>query len=246
MTPRAAPGDDFPFYDGRPVALSAARWWGLMGAVLLGFLALALAPESAQSGPGALLRAGLFPLIPLLALRAWTGPHWRALFRPLRGRHVAIAVGIALLNLVVTLSVGLVVKTLFGANDNPSGQMLLDADTAGRLLFFARTLPQLLGEEVMTILPFLALLTWLSRRGQGARRPALIGAWLLSALPFALAHLPTYDWNFAQCLLIIGSARLVLTLAYLWTRNLWASTLAHVLNDWAIFGVVLLVGATPP
>ncbi|MDZ7936908.1 MAG: CPBP family intramembrane glutamic endopeptidase, partial [Rhodoferax sp.] len=42
--------------------------------------------------------------------------------------------------------------------------------------------------------------------------------------------------NWAQCLLIIGSARLVLSLAYLKTRNLWVSTLAHIINDWVLFG----------
>jgi len=68
---------------------------------------------------------------------------------------------------------------------------------------------------------------------------AIVLASLLSALPFALAHLPTYDWNLLQCLVIIGSARLVLTLAYLATRNVWAATDAHVLNNWTLFAVSL-------
>ena len=77
-------------------------------------------------------------------------------------------------------------------------------------------------------------------RGQPSRR-ALVAAWVLSALLFALAHLPTYDWNLVQCVAIIGSARLVLTAAYIRTRNLWVSTGAHVLNDWLLLGVPLLL-----
>jgi hypothetical protein len=36
-------------------------------------------------------------------------------------------------------------------------------DMAGRVAFFAKTIPQLLGEEVITLLPFLALLQMFSR-----------------------------------------------------------------------------------
>jgi len=50
-------------------------------------------------------------------------------------------------------------------------------------------------------------------------------------------HLPTYDWNVVQCFAVIGTARLVLTAAYLRTRNLWVSYGAHILNDWSIFAV---------
>ena len=102
--------------------------------------------------------------------------------------------------------------------------------------------PQLLGEELFTILPFLALLWWLHARAGIRRRKALVLAWLLSAIPFALVHLPTYGWDLLQCLSIIGTARLVLSLAYLLSRNLWVSTGAHVLNDWMLVGTALLLG----
>jgi len=77
------------------------------------------------------------------------------------------------------------------------------------------------------------------------KRTAVVLAWLLSAIPFALAHLPTYQWDLVQCLAIIGSARLVLSLAYLFSRNLWVSTGAHVLNDWTLFGISLMLGSLP-
>jgi membrane protease YdiL (CAAX protease family) len=37
-----------------------------------------------------------------------------------------------------------------------------------------------------------------------------------------------------QCVVVIGSARLVLTLAYVWTKNIWVSTGAHIINDWSL------------
>jgi membrane protease YdiL (CAAX protease family) len=57
---------------------------------------------------------------------------------------------------------------------------------------------------------------------------------------FAAEHLPTYDWNVVQALRGVGVARLILTLPYIMTKNLWVSTGAHVLNDWIIFSVSLL------
>ena len=50
-----------------------------------------------------------------------------------------------------------------------------------------------------------------------------------------------------QCLVVIGSARLVLTWAYVWTKNIWVSTGAHILNDWALIApTVFLTPLMPP
>jgi len=79
---------------------------------------------------------------------------------------------------------------------------------------------QLVGEEVLTIIPMLALLHLLIARAGLSRTSALLMAWLGSAVMFGLLHLSTYNWDFVQCLLIIGTARLVLSLAYIKTKNL--------------------------
>lgn len=101
--------------------------------------------------------------------------------------------------------------------------------------FLARTFVQLIGEEVVSILPLLAVL-WLCVTRFGLnRRLGVIIAIAVSTLWFSAMHLPTYDWNIVQCLGIIGTARVVMTLAYLVTRNLWVSTIAPITNDWALF-----------
>jgi membrane protease YdiL (CAAX protease family) len=38
----------------------------------------------------------------------------------------------------------------------------------------------------------------------------------------------------------VGVVRLVLTLPYIMTKNIWVSTGAHVLNDWFTFSITLL------
>lgn len=66
-----------------------------------------------------------------------------------------------------------------------------------------------------------------------------------SSLLFAAAHLPTYDWHWVQSFGVIGTARVVLTLAYIWTRNLWVSTGAHVINDWSEFSFTFAASHVP-
>ena len=39
---------------------------------------------------------------------------------------------------------------------------------------------------------------------------------------------------------MIGSARIVLTLPWILTKNIWVSTGAHIINDWLLFGLSLL------
>ncbi|WP_296279207.1 CPBP family intramembrane glutamic endopeptidase [Pseudoxanthomonas sp.] len=234
---------DFPFYAGRPVSLSGPQWLVVMASVALAFWLL-VAPWTRPPQPwGMWIPVLLFCGVPLCALALVVGRAWTALFHRPSGRDLLLMVGIAALNLVVTLLIGLLLNGLDHGSANPAFKSMGEADTATRVMAFAAMVPQLLGEELLTILPLLALLWWLHTRMRLARRTALVLAWLLSAIPFALAHLPTYQWDLVQCLVIIGSARLVLSLAYLFSRNLWVSTGAHVLNDWTLFGAGLLLGS---
>lgn len=234
------PIGDFPFYQGAPTAISAGQWLWVMAAVAAGFLVL-VAPIPWPGGAwGALIPALLFPLIPMAALAQLVPGHWRAIFGEVGGRELRLMLGFALLNIVVSMSIGAIVSALTEVRSNAAAQLLSQSDTAERIAFFAKTLPQLFGEELLTLLPFLALMQLLTLRFGWGRKRALIGAWLLSSLLFGLIHLPTYGWNLVQCIVVIGSARMVLTLPWILTKNIWVSTGAHIINDWLIFGMGLL------
>jgi membrane protease YdiL (CAAX protease family) len=231
---------DFPFYAGTPVVISTRQWWWVMAAVVAAFLVLVL-PIPWPGGPlGALAPAVLYPAMALAALAQVAPGHWRVIFGPVRGRELRLMVGFALLNIVVSMSVGATVRALADVTPNAATTLLAGMDTAARVAFFAKTVPQLLGEELMTLLPFLALLQALTRRFGMGRRRAVMAAWLITALLFGLVHLPTYGWNLVQCVAVIGSARLVLTLPWILTKNIWVSTGAHIVNDWLLFAMGLL------
>jgi hypothetical protein len=210
--------------------------------VAAGFAVL-VAPIPWPAGPlGAMIPAVLFPLIPLAALAQVAPGHWKAIFGKVGRRELRLMLGFALLNIVVSMSVGAIVRAVADVTPNAATALLSGMDTAGRIAYFAKTVPQLFGEEVVTILPFLAVLTLLSAGFGVGRKAAIVGAWLISSLLFGLIHLPTYDWNLIQCVVVIGTARMVLTLAWILTKNIWVSTGAHITNDWLLFSMSL-VGA---
>jgi uncharacterized protein len=233
------PGTDFPYYNGAPVAISGPQWLFVMAMVMAGFLVLQL-PIRWPGGTGQFLPAILMPAIPLAAL-AWVARgRWTAIFGRVGFREIRLMVGFALLNIVVSLAVGSAVNALTTVSANASAAQLAGMDTAGRMAFFAKTAPQLFGEEVITILPFLALMHLFANVWGAGRKRAIVGAWLVSSLVFGLLHLPTYDWNLVQCIVIIGTARMVLTLPWILTKNIWVCTGAHITNDWLLFGLGLL------
>jgi membrane protease YdiL (CAAX protease family) len=233
-------GKDFPFYNGAPSPISAGQWLFVLAMVTVAFLLLALPIDWPGGSFGPFIPALLFPVLPLAAL-AWVAPgHWRSIFGRVGGREVKLMLGFALLNIVVSLSVGAALRAFAEVTPNAATAQLGALDTAGQVAFFAKTAPQLFGEELITILPFLALLQWLVGSLGVGRRRAIIVAWLVSSLVFGLLHLPTYDWNVVQCVLVIGTARLVLTLPWIMTKNIWVSTGAHIVNDWSLFGLALL------
>ncbi len=234
------PGSDFPFYNGTPTSISNRQWLFVMAMVVVGFLVLASPIDWPDGGFWQFIPAVLMPGIPLLALAYVAPNHWTAIFGKVRGREIRLMFGFALLNIVVSMGIGAIVFALTETTPNGNAAQLGDLDTAGRVAFFAKTLPQLLGEEVITLLPFLALLQWFTKSLGVGRKGAIIAAWLLTSLAFGLIHLPTYDWNWIQCIVAIGSARMMLTLPWILTKNLWVSTGAHIVNDWLLFTMILL------
>ena len=239
-------GLEFPYHQGNPPPLTLRGWLLVMAGVAAGFIALTLPLPIADTPLSGWLRVAAFVVLPLVGLALAAPGRWRCLFRPVGGREVRLMFGFALANLVVSMLVGVVIKTFGTTIGNASLTEALQLE-GGRLLnFFVKVAPQLLGEELLTILPFLGLLAFCQDRLGWSRQASVWVAWLVSAVAFGLLHLPTYDWNLVQCLVVIGSARLMLTWAYVWTKNLWVSTGAHLLNDWALIAMTLVLTRLAP
>lgn len=239
---------DFPYYRGRPVSLSWTDWTIVLAALAAGFAILTMAPARPPFlGTAAyrLLIATLFSAVPLAALAWRTHGKVAVLFHGFCARYVGWGILFGVLNLLFTLVIGKIAMDALELSRNATLAGLTEGGPPDGIgLFYLRTGIQLFGEEVITILPFLFLL-WLGVTKLGLPRTvAILLAWVGSALLFAAIHLPTYDWHVAQALLLIGPVRLVLTLAYIKTKSIWTSTIAHVFNDWSMFTFTLLVAAS--
>ena len=225
------PHRDFPFYQENPVSLTTTHWCCLIALVGISF-ALLIVPIPWPGGElGTFIPAILFPVIPLLGLSWVSKGNAKCLFGRVGFREIKLMILFALLNIFVTFVVGSIVQITVGAHANPAIATANELSPGGLAIFLSKTAVQLVGEEVLTIIPLLALMHWLVARAGMSRSRALFISWIATAVIFGLLHLPTYQWDFVQCVVIIGSARLVLSLAYIKTKNLWVSSGAHIIND---------------
>lgn len=224
---------DFPFYDGRPALVTGGRWWVVMLGLAAGYAALTAVPV-----PGILgvwVRAVLFAAIPLAVFVVVVPRHLREILRPLRRGDLGWIVLFTVLCVLVLVILGVLLAQVAGFSPNPLGTALREMSALDRLLIFLGLVPQLFGEELLGLLPFLALLHWL-HHGRHLSRPTAV---VLASLGTVLIFGPTYDWNVVQCFVVVGSARVVLLLAYVTTKTVWVPTGAHVLTDWTLFGLTL-------
>jgi uncharacterized protein len=234
-------GPDFPFYRDTPPTISPSGWLLVLAALPVGFAALSLPLPFEDGVLSGWIRVAFFVSLPLFALRLAAPSRWRAIFGSVGLREIRLMMGFALLNIIVSMAVGAAVSAWGTVTPNAAIAGAADLDGPHLVSFFAKVGLQLIGEELITILPFLALLSLCHAMFGLGRSAAVLLAWLVSAIGFGLIHLPTYDWNVVQCVVIIGSARLVLTWAYIWSKNIWVSTGAHILNDWALIAMPLVL-----
>jgi len=239
---------DYPYYRGEPVELSLLDWLIVLVATALGFAALTNAlPGLIDMVPISVytfLAAIAFGAIPLAALYWRSKGHIGGLFNGWKWSYLGWGIAFGILNLIFTLGFGSLANALLdlATNERIAG-ITLSAPPQGYLYFYSKTGVQLFGEEVLTIIPFLFLL-WLGVTRLGwSRKASVILAYLGSAVIFGAAHLPTYDWNVPQALLLIGPIRLVLTLAYMKTKSIWTCSIAHILNDWTLFTASIVLGS---
>jgi membrane protease YdiL (CAAX protease family) len=234
---------DFPFYNGNPVEIDGKGWLLIMVSVAAALLSLTLIPL--RIFPYNLVPALLFVGIPVLALRKVTGPHWKCLFRPVGFLSVVLTVVFGAATLIGSMAMGWILQQFFELYSYPVADAIsaMSATQVGATLLVTGV--QLVGEELLGILPFLAVLWLCVQHLHLPRKLGIFIALVVSGLLFGEAHLPTYDWHWAQSLIGIGFARVILTLAFIVTRNLWVSAGAHIINDWTGFILMLELGHVP-
>jgi len=140
--------------------------------------------------------------------------------------------GLIAAQLIAVVS-GIVVKFLLNVPIRPD-----EAVKHIDVLFLFKAIPMIFGEELLTFV-ILFIVTGLLANSYSYKKALTIGV-IVSTLVFSLLHLPSYDWNLIQVLLIIGMIRIPFTLASLRSNSLWEGFAVHYVYDTLIFVVILL------
>lgn len=238
-------GRDFPFYNLLPAEIPTWKWILIILSCVVGFASLLFIGFEDQIL--SLIPRIMFAGIPLATFIILAKPNWRAIFKPLKWADAPTIIVFWLLTLGLSATAAFIVTGGDPAGGhlaaNSATNTVLDGGLWGIVGFYLGTFIQLFGEELVTILPFLAILYWLHSKFNVSRKIAITLALIVTAISFGAMHLPTYGWNFVQAIVLIGIARIALTLAFIRTKNILVSFGAHVVNDWVTFTLALVAAA---
>ncbi|MEK4235766.1 type II CAAX endopeptidase family protein [Paenibacillus sp. FSL H8-0261] len=234
---------DYPLYNGQPYFMPIGKWVVILASIVVGYLTMTVEIPFLPNEVQIKIAPFLFTLFPLIALVWATKGKLGILFKKPEVSHVLYGILFFIINFIVTLGVAALLSSMGAVTVNAvlgHGDTLSTGEKLWTLFFSGF---QLIGEELLTILPFLAIMQLCFIGFKMSRKASVFIALIVTALIFGALHLKTYNFNFAQAILGIGIARIILTLAYMKTKNIWTSIIAHILNDWAIFGTSMLGGA---
>lgn len=169
-------GPDFPYYNGAPIAISPAGWLLAVAGSVAGFAAMVTPLPFTDNTATGWARVAAFVLLPLLGLMLAAPTHWKALFRPVGLREVKLMFGFAFLNILISMAIGTLIKTFGTTASNTAIANAANLDGGALAGFFAKVAPQLLGEELITMIPFLAILTIATSVAGLSRNKAVLAA----------------------------------------------------------------------
>lgn len=168
----------------------------------------------------------LFLFFCFVALYVLDPKFFTKLFKKLKKRDILIII------LTVFISYSLAILSSLGQSnlvENPIAGVI-NKNNIVRILIM--TAVQLIGEEVLFVIPFLFVYNMLKNKTN--KKLSILLAWIISSLVFGMLHLPTYSFNFYQAFIVIGAVRMGMSLSYILTKNLTVSYIAHVLYDFVI------------
>ena len=254
---------DFPFYNDAPIKLSWTKWILWVGLTFLSYFVFSgfvfspiiannlwlkqLLSSNNQTVYTFIITCFLLVItffIVFFTYKTISGSRWNALFKKLEKKEIVYSVSVGIVGMIMT-----VLYTKFILNDIFHVKTVADLATQREsstnigidISTFITTFIQLILEEMWVIVPFLFVLVICHKTLKITRKTSILLAWTISSIIFGLYHIPSYDGNVAQSLLVIGVSRLFLTFPYLRYKNIWASYIAHCAWDFSPLVITLLI-----
>ncbi|EPH99509.1 CAAX amino terminal protease family protein [Enterococcus faecalis 13-SD-W-01] len=176
----------------------------------------------------------LYLLINIGGLEWAAKDNWKLLFKKLTWKDAKIIVVFTILAWVAAIANAL----LFGSSVTSTANPALTHDVSTFFIHGFESIFQLMGEELIAIVPFLALVS-LGKFLKLNNTWTTVIAVVLSSIIFGMAHTWTYG-GVVQGIINTSLTRVVLTNAYVRTKNIWVSYIIHYIFDMSIFTLYLL------
>lgn len=250
---------NYPYMFDDDALISASSWLKILGANILAFILLSTSLLQAIPIFGTpslshyyhptffeaiqIVSPGiLFLVINFLGFYWGTNGNWRRIFRPLKGKAWLWIVLFIFLTWIVGSITGGLASHFFGSETNP--QDVLSASHSGAWTAFwlvrLENVFQLLGEEFLALMPFLAFAQLGYHWGWSKKRALLFGL-VVSSVIFGLYHISTYGYNVGYAILGLTFTRIAMTMAYMKTKSIWASYAVHFTFDFLSFLISFLL-----
>ncbi|MGM0214842.1 CPBP family glutamic-type intramembrane protease [Enterococcus sp. AZ109] len=123
-------------------------------------------------------------------------------------------------------------------SENPVVKLIEQNSLLLNVLFFLTTWIALVGEELATAAVTFPIFHYLTKKV--TLNQAFLISSILSSIFFGMIHLPTYQWNWYQCIVVIGLTRIPFNYAWKSADSLRGGFYAHIIYDYIIFFDVLI------
>ena len=218
-------GIDVPFYNDVP-KLSTFDWLIVLASVLLIIGYLTIIPIPNDYLPIAVFLTSIIP-----ALYICKGDY-SLFFKKLRLKDIGLIILCIIALFLYTMVIGLIFSPA-GMAGHAGLSESITIMTIINLIF------QVMGEEFFKVF-ILLLAMYVIYKLTGNRSISIIIGLIASMIIFGLVHYNAYDGRILQILLIQGLGSIFVYFAYLKTKNIWVTYLAHLIQDLIPVVLVLL------
>lgn len=211
--------EDFPFYNDNP-KLTKNQWMTLIIGVLVTIIFLAWPISMPQY-----INSIILFLLMIIPISVVSRGKLGYLFKIPKKRDILL---IIILYIGYYLYVFVVGILLYKYGYDFASNEILTVDN--RELTFLGIIIQLIGEELIKVIPFLIILHELYKYNHNRKLSFMI-ALTLTLILFALLHYKAYAGHLLQIFLIIGLGSIFDMFAYLKTKNVTVSYILHFMVD---------------
>lgn len=217
--------DDFPFYNENPTIISNKQ------SVFLIFICILSICIFQSINMPKIIKPFFNLSFILLAFITITKSNWTKIFRKINWEDIKFTLFLPIINIGIIFFIFNFFSLFFNISFSPNPISLNDNNSLfENITILFKLIPALFGEDLTRVIPFLCILQLSKNLFNISKKNSIIIAWIINSISFGLFHLPTYNWNLIQCILL-GISSIIDFYAYIKTKNTWILFFCHYLYD---------------